>query len=76
MSGKCECPKCGGSLVIRFTRDYRKIYNIRRDGTIGRLRSAEYGHNKDWDVYCNACGIGFDGRFLDGKFVVYTEDEE
>lgn len=76
MNSKCICPKCGGSLVIEYVGTYGTIYHIRQDGTIGRrLRSAKYEHSGDYMVYCQNCGAGLDGRFLDGKFVAYVEDE-
>ena len=72
----CACSKCGNNLVIEYIGNYGTIYSIRRDGTIGRrIKSVKYGVSSDgYMVYCPSCGAGYDGRFLDGKYVPYAEE--
>lgn len=74
----CVCGQCGANLVVEYIGNYGTIYYLRQDGSVGRkLRSVKYDSSSDgYMVYCPSCGAGYDGRFLDGKFVPYREETE
>ena len=72
---KCLCSKCGNNLVIEYVGNYGTIYYIKENGKVGRkLKSIKYEESEDYFVYCPNCGIEYDGRFLNDKFIPYLKD--
>ena len=75
MSDKnCICPKCGGNLVIEYIGNYGIIYNINKNGSIGRRKKRiMYESSGDYMVYCESCGTGYDGRLINETFLPFYE---